>query len=449
MHEAELAALFRPFGAVQSVSIVRDGMGVSRGFGYLEPAEPASCRAMVQGVHGRRAGGSSGAVLSVRVADGSMEMGSSGGRPAPARDTQRRARASKDSRRRGTHFGMYSPEEAAAREQARKGGRRQAPGRQGARDARVSPRDRTDTALALLAAPASSPGETEIVLSLGEHQSAEEASGRARARSSSTGSQDRDRDRDRGRGERDPSKQLDRAAVAPLARADSAFSAGLRGGASTNTRMITAVSEKQLGRSAQAAVGTSSGAYSPRSHRSAGSSGEGPPTDRPKPQRRLSKQRLVQLAEPKSPRQGRSPLSSRSASPEPGEGQGHGGLQRAGSRFSFDAADVADGVGGGEFESQGQQVARWSGGLRAEGARPLPSPSARGGNGVRASPPPRGGQGRSPQGGGGGGSSRVVGSRPARAVPQSFRTAGHSGREDYFGLYGNGGGNGGGSGGQR
>ena len=96
------------------------------------------------------------------------------------RDTARRLKASRNSRRRGTHFGMYTPEEAAARQvtaeeaNARRARSRASPRGQGVRGGTGPSKqiqalpDSTDTALDLHPAPASVGSEAEIVLVLGE-----------------------------------------------------------------------------------------------------------------------------------------------------------------------------------------------------------------------------------------------------------------------------------------
>ena len=57
--EAELKALFEPFGTVQSCSLVLDkDTGISKGFGFVEMPKVGEAKAAVKGLNGKDVGSS-------------------------------------------------------------------------------------------------------------------------------------------------------------------------------------------------------------------------------------------------------------------------------------------------------------------------------------------------------------------------------------------------------
>ncbi len=57
--EAELLALFAPYGAVQSCTLVMDkATGVSKGFGFVEIPVPGAAKAAMKNLNGKEVAGS-------------------------------------------------------------------------------------------------------------------------------------------------------------------------------------------------------------------------------------------------------------------------------------------------------------------------------------------------------------------------------------------------------
>ncbi len=57
--EAELLALFQPFGTVQSCNLVLDqDTGISKGFGFVEMPKQGEAKAAMKGLNGKTVGSS-------------------------------------------------------------------------------------------------------------------------------------------------------------------------------------------------------------------------------------------------------------------------------------------------------------------------------------------------------------------------------------------------------
>lgn len=81
--EAELRALFEPFGTVESVSVAKDKFnGVSKGFAFVEMPEKAEAEAAIAGLHRKPLKGQSMDITEAkpRTARKSSRGGSRGGR---------------------------------------------------------------------------------------------------------------------------------------------------------------------------------------------------------------------------------------------------------------------------------------------------------------------------------------------------------------------------------
>lgn len=56
--EAELSALFEPFGTIQSCSLVLDKeTGESKGFGFVEMPKPGDAKAAIKSINGKEIAG--------------------------------------------------------------------------------------------------------------------------------------------------------------------------------------------------------------------------------------------------------------------------------------------------------------------------------------------------------------------------------------------------------
>jgi RNA recognition motif-containing protein len=59
MKAAELTELFRPYGKIQSCTLVMDeGKGISKGFGFVEMPLVGEAKAAIQGLNGKAVQGS-------------------------------------------------------------------------------------------------------------------------------------------------------------------------------------------------------------------------------------------------------------------------------------------------------------------------------------------------------------------------------------------------------
>ena len=57
MKAEEISALFAPFGAVESCSLVMDeARGMSKGFGFVEMLDEAEANAAIAALHGKQVG---------------------------------------------------------------------------------------------------------------------------------------------------------------------------------------------------------------------------------------------------------------------------------------------------------------------------------------------------------------------------------------------------------
>lgn len=57
MDESGLMEIFKLFGEIRAVNLVRDATGASRGYGFVEPADPAACQVMIERLNGMQIGG--------------------------------------------------------------------------------------------------------------------------------------------------------------------------------------------------------------------------------------------------------------------------------------------------------------------------------------------------------------------------------------------------------
>ena len=79
--EAELRAMFEPFGKVESATLVTDrDTGRSRGFGFIEMPNDEEAASAIAGLNGRDSGGRP---LTVNEARPKVERGGGGGRGGP------------------------------------------------------------------------------------------------------------------------------------------------------------------------------------------------------------------------------------------------------------------------------------------------------------------------------------------------------------------------------
>ena len=73
--EAELRALFEPFGAVQSCSLVIDkDTGSSKGFGFVDMPKPGEAKAAMKNLNGKEIAGSK---IRVKYAESKPDAGNS------------------------------------------------------------------------------------------------------------------------------------------------------------------------------------------------------------------------------------------------------------------------------------------------------------------------------------------------------------------------------------
>lgn len=57
MEEAGLMEIFKLFGEIRAVNLVRDATGASRGYGFVEPVDPSACQVMIEKLNGMQVGG--------------------------------------------------------------------------------------------------------------------------------------------------------------------------------------------------------------------------------------------------------------------------------------------------------------------------------------------------------------------------------------------------------
>lgn len=78
MTETELRAMFQPYGAIESVTLVTDrDTGRSRGFGFVEMPDSTEAQKAIAGLNGKDAGGRP---LTVNEARPKAERGGGGSR---------------------------------------------------------------------------------------------------------------------------------------------------------------------------------------------------------------------------------------------------------------------------------------------------------------------------------------------------------------------------------
>jgi len=57
MEESGIMEIFKLFGEIRAVNLVRDATGASKGYGFVEPADGAMCEVMIQRLNGMQIGG--------------------------------------------------------------------------------------------------------------------------------------------------------------------------------------------------------------------------------------------------------------------------------------------------------------------------------------------------------------------------------------------------------
>lgn len=94
--EADLRALFEPYGAIDNVSVVTDRQtGRSRGFGFVEMGNKSEAEKAIEGLNGKESGGRT---LNVNEARPKTDNGPRGGRGGSRDDYQGHARQPREPR---------------------------------------------------------------------------------------------------------------------------------------------------------------------------------------------------------------------------------------------------------------------------------------------------------------------------------------------------------------
>lgn len=97
--EADLRALFEPYGAIDNVSVVTDRQtGRSRGFGFVEMGNKSEAEKAIEGLNGKESGGRTLNVNEARPKTDNGPRGGGGGRGGSRDDYHGHARQPREPR---------------------------------------------------------------------------------------------------------------------------------------------------------------------------------------------------------------------------------------------------------------------------------------------------------------------------------------------------------------